>query len=330
MPDDAKTLEAAANGDEKAFELLLAPHLQELRVHCYRMAGSLHEADDLMQESLLRIWKGLPGFERRSNLRTWLYKIVTNVCLDILDRRAPRLLPFDLDPAAGPSEPLWLEPCPASLYRAATPPPDAQYEIRQSVALAFLVAIQLLPPRQRAALLLHYVLGFRASECAELLDLSTAAITSALQRARATLAARKQPARTASLTVEDSALLQRYVQAWEQADVEALVALLLSDATLSMPPLPQWISGAQAIGASILSMVFAPAGPGAFRLILTEANSQPAFVAYQLDRATGQMNAMSLHVLELRDGGIASITAFLDPTLLAPFGLPNTIHPQNT
>jgi RNA polymerase sigma-70 factor (ECF subfamily) len=333
MRDDEGFLAAARGGDQGAFERMLAPYLRELRTHCYRMTGSLHEAEDLMQESLLRVWKGLPTFEGRSNIRTWLYKVTTNVCLDALDRREPRMLPMEFGPAAGPSDPIspprpdpiWLEPCPASFYASPDPSPAVRYERLQSVALAFLVAIQLLPAKQRAALILHEVIGFRAAECAELLDLSTAAVNSALQRARTTLSSRDGALHSSPPTMAESALLERYVRAWEAADVQGLVALLRNDATLEMPPLPQWLSGADAIGASIGSMVFGPAGPGAFRLVRTEANGQPAFGAYQLDRDSGEMRAMALHVLRIRDGRIASITAFLNPLLLRAFGLPNLL-----
>jgi RNA polymerase sigma-70 factor, ECF subfamily len=333
MPDGAGSLDAVQGGDEGKFERLIAPYLRELRAHCYRMAGSLHDADDLMQESLLRVWKGLPTFEGRSDIRTWLYKVTTNVCLDALDKREPRTLPMQLGPAAGPSDAIgpprfdltWVEPCPASLYSSPEPSPAELYERRQSVALAFLVALQLLPAKQRALLILHDVLGFRAAECAELLDLSTTAVNSALQRARSTLSSRDGEPQTIAPTIEESALLERYVRAWETADVQGLVALLLRDATLEMPPLPQWLSGADTIGASIGAMVFAPAGPGAFRLVRTEANGQPAFGAYQLDRESGEMRAMALHVLGLRDRRIASIMAFLNPSLLRAFGLPNAL-----
>jgi RNA polymerase sigma-70 factor (ECF subfamily) len=329
MSTDPGTLAAAQTGDEGAFERLVAPYLRELRVHCYRMSGSLHEAEDLMQESLLKVWKGLAGFEQRADLRTWLYKVVTHVCLDALDKRGARVLPMELGPAAGPNEPfgaprlepIWLEPCPATLYRSGEPSPATHYETRQSVALAFLVAIQVLPAKQRAVLILRDVLGFQAAECATLLDLTVPAINSALQRARETLATREGQWQTAPPTTDHSALLAKYVQAWEHADVNLLVALLLKDATLAMPPLSQWIAGADAICASIQGMVFGPAGPGAFRLVQTEANGAPAFAAYQRDPESGKMRAISLHVLELRRGLIASITAFLDPALFPLFGL---------
>jgi RNA polymerase sigma-70 factor (ECF subfamily) len=237
---------------------------------------------------------------------------------------------MDLGPAARPNasigpprlDPIWLEPCPAAFYGSVTPSPASQYESRQSVALAFLIAIQLVPAKQRAVLILRDVLGFQAAECAALLDLTVASINSALQRARETLATREGQWRTAPPTTDHSALLAKYVQAWEHADVNSLVALLLRDATLAMPPLSEWLAGADGIGASIQGMLFGPAGPGVFHLIETEANGAPAFAAYQRDRDSGQMRAMAIHVIELREGLIASITAFLDPSLFALLGLP--------
>ena len=302
-------LEAARGGDERAFARLIAPFRRELRAHCYRMAGSLHDADDLLQESLLRAWRGLTGFEGRASLRTWLYKVTTHACLDQLDRRGPRLLPQDMGPAAEPGaigpaieDAAFIEPAPVDLY-----------ERREQIALAFLVALQLLTPKQRAALILRDVVGMEASECAELLGLSVAAVNSALQRAREVLAARPH---TAPSPERDDQVLARYVAAWERADSAALVALLRDDATLAMPPIREWLRGASAIGASIEAMVFGPAGPGAFRLVPTEANGLPAFAAY----AGGQ--PLAIHVLELAGGRIASITAFLSPGLFARFGLP--------
>jgi RNA polymerase sigma-70 factor, ECF subfamily len=329
MPVDEVTLKAAQRGDEAAFARLLTPYRRELRAHCYRMSGSLADADDLVQESLLRAWKGLSRFEGRADLRTWLYRVTTNVCLDALDKKSARLLPMELGPAAGPGdpigpprlEPVWLGPCPRELYETAEPSPEARVAARESVTLAFLVALQLLPAKQRVVLILRDVVGWEAAECAELLELSVAAVNSALQRARETLAAR---ATKVSPTIDDadtSALLSRYVEAWELADVNALVALLHEDATLAMPPLPQWIAGASAIGASIGAMVFGPAGPGAFKLVRTEANGQPALAAYQRDRDSGELRATALHVLELRQGRIDAITAFLDPSLFPAFGL---------
>ena len=334
MPSDH--LAAARGGDDQAFARLIGPFRRELRAHCYRMSGSLHDADDLLQESLLRAWKGLVGFAERSSLRTWLYRVTTSACLDALDHRAARTLPAELGPAIvdasvpiGPPrlDPIWVEPCPDELWvdDAASPrSPEARYSGRESVALAFLVTLQLLPPRQRAVLVLRDVLGWQASECAELLDLTVAAINSLLQRARETLEARATAQRDAQPNVFSDAtrsLLARYVAAWEGADVSALVALLRDDATLSMPPLSDWLAGAAVIGASLRQMVLTPGAAGHFRLIATSACGLPAFAAYQRDEA-GVLRAASLHLLALDGDRIAAITAFLSPSLFAHFGLP--------
>lgn len=298
-------LEAARGGDERAFARLVEPHRRELRAHCYRMAGSLLDADDLLQESLLRAWRGLASFEGRASLRTWLYKVTTHACLDQLDRKSPRLLPQDMGPASdghvGPpiEDAAFIEPAPAELY-----------ERREDVALAFLVALQLLTPKQRAALILRDVVGMEASECAELLGISSAAVSSALQRAREVLAARPH---SAPPPERDDVVLARYIDAWQRADSAALVALLREDATLAMPPMREWLHGAAIIGRAIQDMVFGPAGPGAFHLVPTEANGLPALAAYQ----NGQ--PMAVHVLEIEGGKIAAITAFVSPALVGRF-----------
>jgi RNA polymerase sigma-70 factor (ECF subfamily) len=321
----SEDLSAAQRGDEGAFRRLVAPFSRELRAHCYRMSGSLHDAEDLLQESLLRAWKGLAGFEGRASLRTWLHRVTTSVCLDRLEARGPRLLPMDLAPANGPMsapqlDPIWLEPCPAALYdEPIVSSPEARVSARESVGLAFLVALQRLPPRQRAALLMRDVLGFEASECAELLDATVASINSALQRARETLSSTSTP----RPTIDDATrtLLGRYVRAWEEADVGALVALLREDATLAMPPLPAWVSGAHEIGASIGAMVFVPGSRGAFRLVPTEANGLPALAAYKRGD-DGAFAPYALHVLDVRGDRIAAMTAFLDASLFPLFALP--------
>ena len=300
----ALDLDAARRGDDAAFARLIAPFRRELRAHCYRMAGTLHDADDLLQESLLRAWKGLASFEGRASLRTWLYKVTTHACLDKLDSRAaPREL---------------VEPCPPELYAS----PESEYERRETIALAFLVALQLLTPKQRAVLILRDVVGIDAAECAELLGLSVAAVNSALQRAREAVAER--PDTRLEHDPDRDAALARYVDAWERADSAALIALLRDDATLAMPPTPETFFGASAIGGAIEHMVFGPAGPGAFRLVATEANGAPAFAGYRRDEA-GVMRAAALHLVATRGGRVASIVAYLDPTLFARFGLPETI-----
>jgi RNA polymerase sigma-70 factor (ECF subfamily) len=333
VSDQTSTLDAARDGDEEAFALLIEPFRRELRAHCYRLSGSLHDADDLVQESLLRAWRGLKSFEGRSSLRTWLYKVATSACLDAIEKRLPRGLPMDLGPAvsAGAAlapprlDPIWVEPWPdAAGDESARLSPEARYTLRESVALAFLVALQLLPARQRAVLLLRDVLGWQASECAALLGLSVAAVNSALQRARETIERRAPALRDASPVANDeriAALLARYMEAWERSDVDALVSLLRDDATLAMPPLPQWIQGAQEIGRSLASMVLVPGSSAAYRLVATHANGMPAFATYRRDDVAGEWHPLSIQVVEVRDGQVASIVAFLDASLFAPFGL---------
>jgi len=334
MESEDFTLKAARGGDEPAFARLIAPYRRELRAHCYRMSGSLTDADDLLQDTFLRAWKGLPGFEGHASLRTWLYKVATSACLDALENKSRRLLPVDLGPPrdGGASvgepllEPVWLEPCPEELYADVPTSPEARYSARESVALAFLVALQLLPAKQRAALILHDVLGWRAAQCAELLDISVAAVNSALQRARETIAQRAGALRAAPPTVDDATtrVLAKYMQAWELADVSMLVSLLHDDATLAMPPLPGWLHGARAIGASIAAMVFNGDAHGRYRLVKTSANGLPAYAAYAKDEA-GELRPAALHLLELRDGRIDAIIAFMNPALFVAFGLPATL-----
>jgi RNA polymerase sigma-70 factor (ECF subfamily) len=322
-------LTAARAGDQGAFQQLLAPHLRELRAHCYRMSGSLHEADDLLQESLLRAWRGLPGFEGRASLRTWLYQVATSACLSALAQRRHRQLPADLGPPAGPDARLlpdlecpWLEPCPGDFADDAVSP-EARYSARESVSLAFLSALQRLPPRQRAVLLLRDVLGWQATECAALLDQSVASVNSALQRARETLdptrGAAAPPAPEAPSEATRS-LLARYVQAWERADLDGLVALLREDAVLSMPPFPAWFQGAAAIRAALGGMVFTGDAAGRYALVETRANGQPAFASYE--RTAAGLQPVSLHVLTVEGGRIARLEAFLDARLFAKLGLP--------
>jgi RNA polymerase sigma-70 factor (ECF subfamily) len=329
MPPQDPLLDAARLGDERAFASVIEPYRRELRAYCYRMGGALHEADDLLQESLLRAWKGLPAFEGRSSLRTWLYTVTTRACLDALEKRSARLLPSDLgDPISGDApfgppdqDPIWIEPCPDLLLEVETRSPEARYGARESVAFAFLVALQHLPARQRAVLILRDVVGWSAAECAELLDMSVAAANSALQRARETLALRPEPRFTDDAATRE--LLARYLRAWEEADVPALVSLLHKDATLAMPPIRQWVRGAVDIGLSIGRMVLTPDARGRYRLVPTVANGLPAFAAYGLDPAAGEYRPVALHVLSVSEGRIGSITAFLDPSLFGLFGLPD-------
>jgi RNA polymerase sigma-70 factor, ECF subfamily len=326
------TLAAARAGDQRAFGALVAPYERELRAFCYKMSGSLHDADDLLQDSLVRAWRGLPTFEGRASLRVWLYRVTWSACADALKTRAARRLAVEHGPPADPRAPLpaavldgWIGPCPASLYADERPSPEARYSASESVALAFLAALQLLPARQRAVLLARDVLGLSAEASAEMLGSSVTSANSALQRARQTLEDRA-PAWRPSLPDEATTrtLLARYVEAWQEADVAALVSLLHEEATLAMPPLPMWLRGPHDIGQSIAAMVLTPDARGAFQLVLTEANGSPALAAYRR-QPDGAFAAAALHVLSLGDDCVVAMTAFLDPGLFPAFGLATTL-----
>jgi RNA polymerase sigma-70 factor (ECF subfamily) len=320
--------------DQRADEDFLevtAPYRRELLAHCYRMLGSVHDAEDLVQETYLRAWRSYHGFEGRSSLRTWLYRIATNVCLTALDSRNRRPLPTGLGaPSSGPEdkliaegEVLWLEPVPDAMVGASNDPATVVTD-RASVRLALIAALQHLPPRQRAVLVLREVLRLRAAEVAEMLDTSVAAVNSSLQRARAQL---DQAGLTEDDMVEPTdpaqkALLDRYARALEDKDIPAIVAAFTSDAVWEMPPFVSWYQGATVIGRLI--EVNCPAGPGELRLVPTEANGQPAFAVYRLDR-DGSWNAFQLQVMTMTPGGISHVTAFFDLSLFPTFGLPVTL-----
>lgn len=324
----------AEDDPRRSFERLAEPLRRELKVHCYRMLGSVHEAEDLVQETYLRAWRSFDSFEPGTSMRAWLYRIATNACLNALASRksAQRLLPDQLRGAAGQSPPgapatdvAWLEPLPDSNLTGVVdeaPGPEARYTSRESVQLAFVAAIQQLPPRQRAALILCDVLGWAASEAATLLDGSTASINSALQRARETLDKRypqgRPPARP-QLDPAQQELIARYLEAWEGHDLDGFVALLKEDATLVMPPWLEWYAGRDFIRSFFGNAWKTCNG---LRLMPTAANGQPALAVYELDEAAGVWAAHSIHVLTLEDGGIATMTLFLDPRLFAEFGLP--------
>jgi RNA polymerase sigma-70 factor, ECF subfamily len=307
----------------------LEQHRGELRGYCYRMLASPSEAEDAVQETFIRAWRSFDAFEGRASLRSWLYKIATNVCLDMLRSVQRRARPMDLGPAREPvlanltgrPESSWLEPAPDSFLAANADPADAAVA-RDSVRLAFVAALQHLPPRQRAALILCEVLQWKASEAAELLDMTVASVNSALQRARSTLELNKPAASTtaAALAPADRELLARYVRAFEAYDITALTALIHEDAVQSMPPYDMWLSGRDDIFAWWL-------GPGigcqGSRVIPTlSANGSPAFGQYKPSPAGG-FEPWALQVVELRDGKIGEITFFLSTERLFPlFGLP--------
>jgi RNA polymerase sigma-70 factor, ECF subfamily len=319
---------------EVAFSRVVDEHRRELHAHCYRMLGSLHDAEDALQETLLRAWRGLPDFGGRSSLRTWLYTIATNVCIDVLGRRSKRVLPIDYGPPSAPNkavgEPLvetvWVEPYPDEALGLADGPaaPDARYEQREAVELAFVAALQHLPANQRAVLILREVLGFSAREVAESLDTSGPSVNSALQRARRAvrerLPERSQQATLRSLGDERSrALIEAYLEAWQRADVDALKALLAEDAVFSMPPWPIWWQGGETIAG--FSKTAAQVCPSTSKMA-TRANGQPAVASYGLDPDSGRYTASAIDVFTFEGDAIKEITAFVNPAIFARFGLP--------
>ncbi len=328
-------LAAARAGNPDEFSALAEPHRHELQVHCYRMLGSLQDAEDLVQETLIRAWQRLNTFEGRAPFRAWLYKIATNVCLDALDRRPRRALPparqRASDPANPPAppitEPIWLEPIPDELIADTDTSPEARYAARESITLAFLAALQVLPPRQRAVLVLFDVLDWRANEVAQTLGLSVSAVNSALHRARTTLAKHYHARGIESIAANSSdartrELLERYVRAWENADIDALIALLKEDATFPMPPSPSWYQGRAAIRAFIAANILAGDARGRYRLLPTRANGQPAFGWYQRDESSALFRGFAIQVLTFDGDLIADISTFMNPGLLGRFGLP--------
>ena len=313
-----------------------AAYRGELLAHCYRMLGSLHDAEDLVQETMLRAWRFADGYdESRGSIRTWLYRIATNACLSYLDGRQRRLLPVDLDgPSPSPDiakleqhlEIPWLEPFPETL--APSGDPSAVVEARESIRLAFIAALQHLPPRQRAVLILRDVLAMPAAEVASLLEMTVASVNSALQRARVQLAAVSPSADGAGLVQPaDEAsrdLLDRYMAAFTTMDVEALKGTLREDALLQMPPFPEWFLGRDAIG-EFLATVFALGRSYRFAHTATRANGQPALGLYGR-RNSGPHQFLHLQVMTMTETGIARIDGFHDPDLYAKFGLPAVLE----
>jgi RNA polymerase sigma-70 factor (ECF subfamily) len=299
--------------EEAAFAALAERHRRELHVHCYRMLGSFEEAEDLVQETLLRAWRGRTGFEERSTFRAWLYRIATNACLDFL-----RLNPRRVPPS---SQVPWLQPYPDRLLdevASSEAGPDAVVVAKETIELAFLAAIQLLPPRQRAVLLLRDVLGWSARETAWLLDSGVPAVNSALQRARATLRKRRPAGRHAwAPSADEHALLRRYVDAVERADVAGFVELLREDARLTMPAV---LSGRDAL-AALFTQAFGPDARGRCRCVPTGANRQPAVACYVRRSGDAEYRALTLDVLRFEEGALAEISVF-GPGLFPAFGLP--------
>jgi RNA polymerase sigma-70 factor (TIGR02960 family) len=323
---------SARSSADTSFEELAERHRRELLVHCYRITGSVQDAEDLVQETLLAGWRGREGFEGRASMRTWLYRIATNRCLNALrhrGRRLPEPLPPSEEPAVPPAptlllEPIWLEPFPGDLLDHSLEP-AARYESRETIGLAFMAGLLRLPPRQRAALVLRDVLGFRASETAEMLGVTEASANGALRRARAALGEGSERDRAPlPESAAEREAVARFVEAFEGGDVEGVVALMTDDASLTMPPTPLEYVGRVAI-AGFLSTVPAGGRLDRFRLVATRANGQPAFGCYQLDARRPVGHAYGLMVLTLRDDRVAAITGFPDTGLFRHFGLPRTL-----
>jgi RNA polymerase sigma-70 factor (TIGR02960 family) len=328
----ADLLSRARAGDGDAFRELTEPHVRELQVHCYRMLGSVQDAEDAVQDTLLAAWQSVAGFEGRASLRTWLYRIATNRCLDA--RRAASRRPakaWDI-PGVEPPEPtrlgevVWLQPLPDTLLEGVAPvSPEARYEQTESISLAFVTALQVLPPRQCAVLILRDVLGFHASEVASMLDSTVESVNSALKRARASLqrrmpaAAGQEPPPVAGSPAED-AIVAEFVRAWQSADMPALVALLTDDVFMSMPPMPFEYQGRDIV-AQFCAGLF---GAGRrFSLVPTRANGQPAFGAY-LRTPAGPSHGAGLYVVALTGDRICAMTRF-ENTVLPWFGLPRSL-----
>jgi RNA polymerase sigma-70 factor, ECF subfamily len=338
-PREQELLVAARGGNEDAFRRLVEPHNAQLLAHCYRMLGSLHDAEDALQDALLRAWRGLHRFESRSSPSTWLYRIATNACLDTIARRPKRVLPLDYGPEGGTQadvgEPLlesvWIEPYPDDALGIADgfATPAARYEQREAVELAFIAALQHLPATQRAVLILREVLGFSAREVADSLETTIASVNSALQRARRTIGDRlpKQSQQATLRSLGDERvreLVDAYVDAWARGDVDALRALLAEDAVFSMPPWASWWRGRETVAAFAKEAVEVCA---AARTVPTRANGQPAIAYYSLDAETGSYGATAIDVLTFEGAQIKEITAFVKPDVFARFGLPPVLEP---
>ena len=336
---NAALISKARAGDEEAFRRVVEPFRRELLVHCYRILGSRQDAEDALQETLLAAWRGLSSFQERASLRTWLYRVATSRCLNALraasrqpQMESPMEQPPDLPEPTRLGEAVWLEPYPDALLDGLeeTPPgPDAIYEAREAISLAFVTALQLLPPRQRVVLILRDVLGFRATEAASMLETTEESVTSALKRARATLERRLQtpgghepppPPHSAA----ERQLVEQLTRAFENSNMEAVVALLSKDVRLTMPPLPLEYSGREQAGRFFTAVSLH--GQRRYRIIPTRANSQPAFGMYIRDPGATIFHAIGLIVLTLAGSRISEMARF-DTSVLPAFGLPRKLPP---
>jgi RNA polymerase sigma-70 factor (ECF subfamily) len=322
------TLAAAQAGDEHAFAELVGDYRRELHVHCYRMLGSVDDADEALQETLLAAWRGLGGFEQRSSLRAWLYRIATNCSLRLASKRPMRMLSWDHGPPRSANDdlgtpvtgPIWLQPWPDDVPTPGSDhaDPAVSYGRKETVELAYIAALQHLPANQRAVLILREVLEFPAAEVADLLDTSTQSVNSALQRARRTVAARvpERSQQDERLAADKRGLVDAFVEAFEQGDVTALVRLLAKDVRFTMPPLPAWLDGRDEVSEFFAQRVFATA----WRTLPLELNGQPAFAGYQ--EVSGIFRLGAVNVLSFRAARISWIASFLDPAVQARLELP--------
>lgn len=320
---ELELLDRARTGDQDAFASLIEPYRRELGAHCYRMLGSLHDAEDALQEAMLRAWRGLARFEGRSSLRAWLYTIATNTCLSAVEKRPKRVLPVaygpPADPADGPGQPLvesvWIEPYPDEQLAVDDGPaaPDARYERREAVELAFIAALQYLPPNQRAALILREVLGYSAREVASTLETTVASVNSALQRARKTVEERlpeRSQQQTARTLGDDGVreVIEAYVDAWDRQDIDGVVAMLTADASFSMPPLGSWYHGPDLPGFFEVGPL---SGEWDWRHRLVRANGQPALAFYSYYEPAKAHVPFALNVLSFRGEEISDVTCFV-------------------
>jgi len=321
--------------DAASFTALTEPYRRQLHVHCYRMLGSFDDADDLVQETLMRAWKGRAQFEARSTIKTWLYRIATNACLDFVESKSRRVLSLESPQATEPNAVGWLQPYPDRLLdqiASSESQPDSLVIARETIELAYLAAIQYLPPRQRAILILRDALGWSAKETASLLDETVAAVNSALNRARSMMRKRLPRQRlewsaAAAPTTSEREVLERYMQATDRADVAALTALLREEALLTMPPFPTWFLGRVEI-ANAFAFAIDPnlaTYQGQFRTVATAANRQPALAAYVRRPGESEYRALGLDVLRLEGDQVIEITRFVTADMFAAFGLPMTV-----
>jgi len=335
MVEHTKSPTNLKNMNQNEFGALAESHRRELRAHCYRMLGSIQEADDMVQETFWRAWDRRKTYQGRSTIRAWLYKIATNLCIDTLRQRPRRSLPITREDASALeqpipvsiNEPIWIEPTPFDLPGPEDDDPEAKYSLKESIKLAFLTSLHLMPPRQRAVLILRDVLDWQADEVAEALGQTVSSVKSALHRARTTLARHHQTLQRENIIeqITEEALQTRldgYVQAWETADMDGLVALLKDDCTFSMPPIPSWYYGRENIAGLVRKTIFSGQASGRWRLVPTRANGQPGFGLYKLNEGTGNYEGYGIQVVTLDGDLIIDITTFQNPALIAFFDLP--------